>query len=250
MASKPKRRRGENVVAIIQARMGSTRLPEKVLAEISGETILSHIIKRIRRVKVINDIVVAVSTEPRDEAIIREAAKYNVPCIMGDNEDVLARFRTAARIMHADTVVRVTADNPLVSPEMMTRIVNVRKKHRLDYVAVEGLPVGTGTEVLTMRTVVAVDRLTTLQRHREHVTLYIKENQQDFQTKFMRAPVNVFRPHYRLTVDTIDDLEVVRSLVRDLPDRKHEFSLPQIVKFLDTHPEYLHYTEEVQKVAA
>ncbi|OGL41967.1 MAG: hypothetical protein A2161_00505 [Candidatus Schekmanbacteria bacterium RBG_13_48_7] len=242
--------RGERVVAIIQARMGSLRLPGKVLAEIDGETVLSHIINRIKRVNLIKDVIVAVTPDPADEAIIKESSRLKVPSVIGDSYDVLARFRMAARIMRAETIVRITADNPLISSEILTRLINVRKKYNYDYVIMENLPVGTGAEVLTMRTLIMLDRITSLQRHREHVTLYIKENPNDFDCKFVSAPVNVHRPNYRLTVDTREDLEIIRAIYNDLPEKKTAYSLNQIVKFLDQHPEYMDFYFEEQKVAA
>jgi spore coat polysaccharide biosynthesis protein SpsF len=241
---------GERVVAIIQARMGSKRMHGKLLAEIDGETVLAHTIKRVKKVKLIKDIVVAVTTDPADEAIIKEAAKLKVSAIIGDPEDILGRFRTAARIMRAESIVRINADDPLISSEIITRLINLRKKYNYDYVCMEDLPAGTGAEVLTVRTLVMLDRKTTLQRHREDVTLYLRENPGEFNSKFINAPINFKRPDYRLTVDTVEDLEFIREIYKRLPDKKYAFSLPQILKFLDENLEHGNYFQKAEKVAA
>lgn len=250
MGIKMKKFRGERVVAIVQARYASNNLPGTALALIDGETVLGHILKRIKRVKAIKDIVVATTPDPRDEDIVKEAARYKVPSIIGHDSDVLARFRTAARIMRASVVTRLKADSPLISPEMMTRIINYRKKHQYDYVAMHGLPQGAGAEVITVRTLVTLDRLTTLQRHREAVTLYLLENIDEFRVKFMNAPVNVNRPRYKLSIDSLEELELVRVILQHFRDKKFQYSLQHIVKFLDKHPEYMAQIQRMEMEAA
>src|SRR5689334_3329557 len=112
------------VVAILQARMGSTRLPGKVLADVGGRPMLARQIERIRLARSLDDLWLATTTEPRDDAIVATAEAAGVPVLRGSEEDVLDRFRAAAEASGAGTVVRLTADCPLLAPEVIDRVVD------------------------------------------------------------------------------------------------------------------------------
>ena len=111
--------RGMRVVAIIQARMGSTRLPGKVLKDLGGETVLARVVKRTRRATLLDEVVVATSVLPADDAIVRECEALKVACFRGDELDVLDRYYRAAQKFAADAIVRITSDCPLIDPELI-----------------------------------------------------------------------------------------------------------------------------------
>ena len=122
------------VVAIIQARMASTRLPAKVLADISGRPMLWHVVNRVRQARAIDRVVVATSAESTDDAIAQFCQACQIDCYRGSETDVLDRFYRAAQTFAADTVVRITADCPLIDPQIIDKVVHTFCTHNFDYV--------------------------------------------------------------------------------------------------------------------
>src|SRR5678816_3469510 len=121
------------VVAIVQARMGSERLPGKVLLDIEGQTMLERVVRRIQRSSSIDDVVIATTDRPADVVVAGEAEKIGVKVVRGDEDDVLDRFRQAAIESGAATIVRVSADSPLVDPEVIDMVVDAFLSHDVDY---------------------------------------------------------------------------------------------------------------------
>ena len=107
------------IVAIIQARMGSTRLPGKVMKELAGETVLARVVNRTRRATLLDEVVVATTSAARDDVIVDECRRLGVPCFRGDENDVLDRYYQCARQFHAETIVRITSDCPLIDPHLI-----------------------------------------------------------------------------------------------------------------------------------
>lgn len=199
---------------VIQARMGSTRLPGKVLERVGRWTILEHCVRRLRAG---GDypIVVATSTAPGDTVIEEAARAMGTHVFRGDETDVLARYRGAARSFALTHVVRATADNPFVDGDGVHRTLQFLGRVGADHVVECGLPVGAAVEAVTVD---ALDRAAALvvdPYDREHVTSFIRR---DGHFKALRAvaPGAIRRPGLRLTVDTPDDLEFVRHVYADL----------------------------------
>ncbi len=202
------------VAGILQARMGSTRLPGKVLMRLAGKTILAHCIDRMRESGVLDEIVVATTALGRDDRVVSEAVRNGARCFRGSEDDVLGRYAGAATEVRADVVVRVTADNPLTCPEAMARSVREQLEGGWDYVGETGLPYGSACEVLTARTLFEADRLARTPAHREHVTLFIKETPHLFTIRLLDADPARTAPEIRVTVDTPEDLGFLRSMAR------------------------------------
>jgi spore coat polysaccharide biosynthesis protein SpsF len=121
------------VVAIIQARMGSTRLPGKVLKDLEGETVLARVVNRLRRARLIDEVVVATTDRAADDAIVKECRSLSVSVSRGDQDDVLDRYFRAAQLAEADVVVRITSDCPLIDPEITDKTVAAFLETRPDY---------------------------------------------------------------------------------------------------------------------
>src|SRR4051794_21708749 len=124
---------GPRKVAIIQARMGSTRLPGKVLMRIGGRPLLAYLVERISRARMLDGIIVATTTNPRDNAIIEECERRGIPNFRGSESDVLGRYICAARACQADIIVRVTADNPFTDPNSIDRVLEALAARNADY---------------------------------------------------------------------------------------------------------------------
>jgi spore coat polysaccharide biosynthesis protein SpsF len=213
-------------LAFLQARMGSARLPGKVLMRIQGQSILERAIRRLRAARLLDGVVVLTTMLPQDDVIEQEGRSAGADVFRGPELDVLHRFQEASDRFAPDLVIRATADNPLIDIGSVDRIVSALKHRKLDWCMETGLPVGAATEVMTAGALRRVDSSATEQRHREHVTLYIKENPLEFRTALLEAPGAVRRPEISLTVDTPEDFEFVNQMICRFPDERfHPISL-------------------------
>jgi spore coat polysaccharide biosynthesis protein SpsF len=210
------------IVAVIQARMGSTRLPGKVLKPIAGQPLLWHIVHRLRRSQFIEQIAIATSTNPRDDAIVEFGREHGVPVVRGPEDDVLARFARAAELLDADVIVRVSSDAPFVDAGFIDHLLASLLEQNGDYVLLEDGAV-TGHEGVDPFTRRALDKLM-MDAHadpvaREHVTGYFKLHPEF--VRIARAPAYPPLAHAggRLTVDTPDDLAFVETLHERLAQR-------------------------------
>lgn len=230
-------------VGIVQARMGSTRRPGKVLADLGGRPLLSLVLERARRAATLDDVIVATSDLPGDDAIVELAEREGVDWARGSETDVLDRYRVAARGARADIVVRVTADCPLVDPELIDRLVALRGEGAFDYAVIPtadplglGLrrfPDGLDAEAITREALETAAREATDPLDREHVTRFVKLRPERFSIGYLQADTDL--GHERWTVDHPEDLELVRRLVTRLGGAG--FGWRDVLAVLDQDPE-------------
>jgi len=195
---------------VLQARMGSRRLPGKVLALVAGRTVLEHCIERLRARSNIR-VVLATTTREEDDRVAQEAERLGVEVIRGPDDDVLGRFVLVASTLSLAEVVRATADNPAVDIDAPRRVLDMRRRTRADYVVEEGLPYGSTVEAISADALFRAAALATDPQDREHVTSFIRRDPR-FSALRARAPVAVRRPDLRLTIDTPEDLAFMRAL--------------------------------------
>lgn len=206
----------EDALVIVQARMGSSRLPGKVLAPLGGRTVLAQCIERLLAARV-GDVVVATTTRPEDEAVVAEAHRAGVAAVRGPVDDVLGRFVAAAAPWTGPYVVRATADNPLVDVECASRLLRVLDAGA-DYAVEEGLPIGAAVEAMRTEILREAGELACSAYDREHVTPFIRQSTDRFAVRCVPAPIELRRPSLRVTIDTRQDLQFVRSLVDEAGD--------------------------------
>lgn len=224
------------VVAIVQARMGSTRLPGKVLKDIEGETMLARVVSRLRRSRLIDEVLVATTDQKPDDAIVEECRKCPVPVSRGDQDDVLDRYFRAAQQSQANVIVRVTSDCPLIDPEVADNTIEAFLEVRPDYasnILARTYPRGLDTEVLSFATLERVWQEARQPYEREHVTPGIFEHPSEFRLLSVTGDAD-FSGH-RWTVDTPEDLEFVRSIYARLKD-KPVFVWRDVLDVLDREP--------------
>lgn len=228
-------------VAIVQARVSSTRLPEKVLKEINGFPMLYCVLARLRRAELIDESVVACPEGPKDEEIVRIAAQAGVRCIRGSETDVLGRYLLAARATEADVIVRLTADCPLLDSSLIDACIELRQAKGAQYASNvhprRTFPRGLDCEVLTRRTLEYVASKATSAQDREHVTTYIREASP---LRFHRVSLVCPRgySHNQWSVDTAEDLERVRTIYRHFWNRDFDFTWEEALKFADPITSY------------
>ena len=199
-------RPGLTLGVVIQARMGSTRLPGKVLRPIGGEPLLGHVTGRLQGLRHRASVVVATTTAPADDPVSRWCESRQVQCFRGSELDVLDRYYRCALRFGLDPVVRLTADNPFTDIEELDRLIDqhVAEDNDLTH-SFAALPVGVGAEVIAFRALERSHKEGTAGHHREHVDEYILENPGTFRIGKLEVAAAKRHPEVRLTVDTEED---------------------------------------------
>jgi len=234
-----------NTVAVIQARMGSSRLPGKVLMDLGGETTLARVVRRLQRSRQVTKIVVATTTARGDQAIIRECEHLQVVCFRGEEQDVLDRYYQAASANAADAVVRVTSDCPLIDPELVDETVEVFRDEHADYasnVFPRTYPRGLDTEVFSFDALDRAWREAREAHQREHVTPYLYEHPQIFKLASLSGAADYSR--YRWTLDTREDLELLRAIYSRF-DGRDDFSWKEVLRLMEREPELAELNSQV-----
>lgn len=226
------------VIAIIQARMGSTRLPGKVLKKINGKPLLLLQLERVKEAKYIDKIVIATSTLEKDDEIENFSKKYGIDCFRGSEDDVLSRYYECAKMYDADTIVRLTADCPLSDPKIIDDVIQKFFNDRVDYcantvpIASATFPDGTDVEVFSNSALVKAFNEIKDAHFREHVTFQFWQTN-EYKSSQLIGKENL--SNYRLTVDYPEDFEVVEYIFNEL-DKKNDFGyLNDIIKILESN---------------
>jgi spore coat polysaccharide biosynthesis protein SpsF len=225
------------IVAIIQARMGSTRLPGKVLMDIAGTTMLDHVCSRTAQSESVDEVVVATSTRSHDDAITKECERLGVACFRGSENDVLDRYFKAAKSCGASVVARITSDCPLIDAQIVDRIIRELIAANADYSSntiSRTYPRGLDAEAMKIEALESAWKNADQPFQREHVTPYIYQNP----SLFALHPVTIDDDHssLRWTVDTIEDLEFVRSVFEHLGSSLN-VSWTDVMRLLNENPE-------------
>lgn len=229
------------VGAIIQSRISSSRLPGKVLLKLpfhSEITILEQVIRRLKRVKAIDDIIIATTEKQVDDPIISIAEKENAKWFRGSEEDVLARYYGAAKGANLDLVVRITSDCPGIDPYFVENAVIKHLESQVDYTqnSLKSFPRGLDTEVFGMNILEEAFFNAKDPYDREHVTPYFYQGPKPYRVQRITAEDGLNRPDLRLTVDTYSDYALLCCIYDELYPTNHFFSLKDIVNLISKKP--------------
>lgn len=242
------------VVVIIAARMGSERLPGKVVAPIMNRPLLAWMIDRVKQSTLTDKIVVATGSGKENDAIVSLAKAAGIGWFKGSENDVLDRFVGAAIKYQADAVVRVTADCPLVDPSHIDDAIRIFATGKYDFVANNRMkrtvPIGFDVEICKAADLEKINRDIKDAPVHEHVTPYFYEHPEKFRLKVFGPPAKMQYPKWRLTVDTDKDLELIRRIFRLLIVKYPNFSYEHVVKLLRTYPKLLTINSDVNQKAA
>jgi spore coat polysaccharide biosynthesis protein SpsF len=229
-----------NAVAIVQARMGATRLPGKVLADICGKPLLERLIERVRAAPGISRVVVATTTESADDVLANWCVTHEIPVYRGSLDDVLDRFWQCAQQNPAEFIVRVTADDPLKDPEVIAQAIALcASSPEVDYASNTlhpTYPEGLDIEVVRFRTLERAARESTLPSEREHVTPYVWKRADRFVLRSFSMKPDL--SHWRWTVDKPADLELIRRIFAHFVDQPL-VSYKAVIAWLNENPELL-----------
>jgi spore coat polysaccharide biosynthesis protein SpsF len=221
---------------VVQARMRSSRLPGKVLADLAGHPLLEYVLTRLLAAgNAHQQLMVATSTAAADEAIEDFCRSFGVPCYRGSEHDVLGRFVAATDdLADDDLVVRATADNPLYCPIRSAAIITEHRRRAADYTCIENLSYVV-PEVMTAGALRAMAAVASDARSREHVTPYFREAKHAFRVHQLSSKWQGLRPEIRLTVDTPDELELMAQICRGLRSTDLLFPLEDVYEYFSKH---------------
>ena len=229
---------------VVQARMGSSRLPGKVLKDIAGRPMLSYQMERLRRVKSADRIVIATSDQPADDALERFCQKEKIAYVRGSEDDVLARYYAAIERFPADIVVRITADCPLIDPALVDEAIGAYEPDYVSNMLEKTYPLGMAVEVFSAQALREAHREAKDPAEREHVTPFIYRHPERYRLKSLTMAPNL--SHHRWTVDTPEDFELVSRLLKTL---KPHFTLQDVLEVLDKHPDWCAINAHVEQKA-
>jgi spore coat polysaccharide biosynthesis protein SpsF len=237
---------------VIQARMGSSRLPGKILMPLGSSSVLGYVVTRCRQVATIADVVVATSRSELDDEVEQWCALHEVSCYRGSENDVLSRYIEASAPYAPDYVMRVTGDCPFIDYEFATEVVRAMRDAPADFVIYPDhdllLPRGINVELMSYSALLRMDKLGHQPRHREHVTYYSKDYPEEFTRTLFEVPLSLRQPQLRITLDTEEDYELCQAIADTYPS---EVIVPtsKVIAYLLEHPEIATLNANVEQKA-
>lgn len=241
----------KNIVCIIQARTGSSRLPNKIFLDLGGKKVLGRVIERVKDSRLVNKIVVA-SPDKKEDDVIEEYVKKNYPEVgvyRGSENDVLNRYYQAARKFEADVVIRITSDCPLMDASVIDKVIQSFFDQDVDYasnvLAERNYPRGLDVEIFSFKVLERIWQEAKDDDDREHVTLYLRKHPEIFYTYSVLNEKNYSK--YRLTLDQEEDYKIISLIYKKLLPQKENFGLLDIINLLKKEPELVEINKNVEQ---
>ena len=239
----------KKIVATIEARMTSSRLPGKVLLEAAGIPMMEHLVRRLKAVKSLDQIVLATTINREDLPLIKLAKELNINYFCGSEEDVMQRVIGAGDSVNADLIVEITGDCPIIDPGIVEQTIQMFKVHNADYVSnaiIDSYPDGMCTQVFRLDTLKRSEKMTNDPLDREHVTLHIRKNPKLFNHVHLVAPPEIHWPGLGLTLDELSDYKLIKKVIEYFVNNKNPlFSCADVVSLFRQYPEYLEINKDV-----
>ena len=234
----------EKIGVIVQARMGSTRLPGKVMLPIMGESMLEILIKRLQRLRYADAVIIATTMDPKDDVIVKRGNKAGVFFYRGDENDVLQRYYEAAKQNGLDVIVRITSDCPFSDPDLIDALIMTFLQKKVDYLSntlVRTYPRGFDIEVFSFKALELAHLNASLSYQREHVTPYIYENlnHASFIGDEDSSP-------FRVTVDTPEDFKLVKLIFEELKNLPFIYC-QDVVSLIKARPDLMRINKEIKQ---
>ncbi len=262
-------RPSDGIVTVIQARTGSTRLPDKVLLPLAGRPLLTRMVERVLAAQRVGTVVIATTTQTADNPIDTLCRAEGLPCYRGDADDLLDRHYQAGKLYGASTVIKIPSDCPLIDPRIIDRVITYYLKHPgcFDYVSnlhPATYPDGNDVEIVTMAALAMAHHEATRPLEREHTTPFLWENPDRFRIGNVTWDTGLdYSMSHRWTIDYEEDYRFIAAVYDALYEADPLFSLEDILAFLVNHPEvsalnsryagvnwYRHHMDELKTVSA
>jgi spore coat polysaccharide biosynthesis protein SpsF len=244
------------IVATIEARMTSSRLPGKVMLPANGKPMLGHLVGRLKQVKSIQEIVLATTINHADDCLVEFARQQGIACFRGSEEDVLLRVIGAAESVDADIIVEVTGDCPIIDPLLVEQSIQMFLNNSCDFLSngpIPGDPIGCGYPIGMASPVSHLEMLkrsaamTKEPLDHEHVMLYIYNHPELFSHIYLIAPGDIYWPELGLTLDEPKDYELLKKIVEYFGDANPYFSCREAIELLKSKPEWVAINKDVRR---
>ncbi|MGE7950567.1 cytidylyltransferase domain-containing protein [Lysinibacillus xylanilyticus] len=236
------------VTAIIQARMGSTRLPGKILKEVNSKPLLAYQLERISHSNWIDKVVIATTLAPKDDIIVEFCENYGVDYYRGSEDDVLSRYYEAAEQYGGDIIVRLTSDCPIIDPDIVDETIQCFFNNDYDYVSntiERTYPRGLDTEVFSKAALKRAWKEATLKRDKEHVTPFMYSNPEIFNLGYIKNKQDYSQ--YRWTVDTAEDFELIELILKELYQENNMFYMSDVIELLKKYPKWIELNAHIEQ---
>lgn len=236
-------------ILIIQAHMGSTRLPGKAMKSICGKEVLMHVYDRCSRAKLVDKIIIATSTDMDNDKIEDFCKDNNIECFRGSERDVLDRYYECAKQYNPDYIIRVTSDCPLLEPKLIDYWLKNAVRDNIDFIDEEKeIFIGSGVDIFSFKALQLMKKEAKLEKQKEHVVGYYYDNKEKFFDKQYQLPKELqylYRP-YRLTLDTSEDFQLITELYRKF--YINDFvDLYEVINYLDKNKDVLNVNKNIQQ---
>lgn len=244
------------IVATIEARMTSSRLPGKVLLPANGKPMLAHLVGRLKQVKSIQEIVLATTINQTDDCLVEFAKQQGIAWFRGSEEDVLLRVIGAAESVDADIIVEVTGDCPVIDSLLIEQSIQMFLHNSCDFLSNGfipgdslgcGYPVGMASDVFRLETLKRSAAMTREPLDHEHVTLYILNHPELFSHIYLIAPPDLYWPELGLTLDEPEDYELLKKIIEHFGDANPYFSCREVIELLKSKPEWVAINKGVRR---
>lgn len=239
-----------NVVATIEARMTSSRLPGKVLLPANGKPMLEHLLDRLRRVPSVQTIVLATTVNKTDDVLERFAQRQAIAVFRGSEEDVMARVIGAAESVAAELIVEITGDCPIIDPDIVEQTIRMYLHNTCDYSSncnVRSYPIGMDTQVYRLNLLERSYAMTSDPLDREHVTRHIRMHPDLFIHVNLVAPPDLHWPELGLTLDEQGDYELLKKIIEHFGESNPTFNCSATLDLLRQHPEWVAINQQVKR---
>ena len=223
------------IIATIEARMTSSRLPGKVIMKVKKKTLLEFLVERLKKIKEIDDIILCTTRNSTDDILVKKAIELNIKYFRGSENNVLSRITGAAKKFEADTVVQITADCPIIDYKIIKKLIIIYKKNNYDCVSnsfIRSYPDGMDVNVLTAKSLIKSNLLSKKKKYKEHVTLFIKNNPKIFKIKNVIAEKKNYWPELGVTLDEKKDYLLIKRLIEFFYNKKYFFECADIIKLV------------------
>lgn len=236
------------IIACIEARMTSSRLPGKVLLKAAGKPMLEHLVNRLRVVPSLDGIMLATTINKTDDQLEEFSKEVGVSCYRGDENDVMNRVIGAADSMGADVIVEITGDCPIIDPQIVEQTIRTFMANQADYVSnahIRSYPDGMDTQVFSLETLKRSESMTEDVLDHEHVTLHIRNHPEIFSQLHLVASPETHWPELGLTLDEFDDYELLKKIIEYFEPTNSLFSCRDAIQLLKQRPDWVRINKAV-----
>ena len=238
----------ERIIASVEARMTSSRLPGKVLLPANGNPMLYHLIRRLKQVPSLNGIVLATTTNSTDDVLVDFAKQNDIDVFRGSEDDVMTRVIGAGEHARADIIVEITGDCPIIDPHIVEQTIRMFLNNSCDYTSnahIKSYPVGMDTQVFRLATLKKSAAMTNDRLDHEHVTLHIRNHPEIFRPVYLLAPDNLHWPQLGLTLDEPADYQLLKKVIEYFGEGNPCFSCGEVLACLKQNPDWLKINQHV-----